>query len=135
MTLNLRIDPRLERQLREQAARLGVNPDSYAVSAIKDRLQNDALESAAGGDEESRLLEQINVGFPDVAWDRYEHLVLRRQDETITPSELQELKDMAALLEEQNVLRIKALTRLAKLRHTTLPQLMDELQIKPRALG
>lgn len=132
MTLNLNIDRTLERQLREEAAKRGINADSYAVAAIEEQLRRDRTEPSHLSQEESKLLQQISVGFSGQTWERYDRLIAKRQHGTLTPPELQELKDLTDQLEAENVRRIEALIKLARLRNTSLAALMDELQLKPR---
>jgi hypothetical protein len=132
MTLTLKIDPQLEQRLREQAARQGLKPDSYAVAAIEEQLRRDGQTAPHLSRDESQLLQQINIGFSNETWDRYDDLVARREDETLTSEEFEELKALTNQIEEQNVHRIQALIELARVRNTTFEALMDELQIRPR---
>jgi len=131
MTLTLKIDPTLEQRLREQAAKRGIEPDSYVVAAIQEQLRRDRVEPPHLSRQEADLLRQINLGFTSETWDRYDSLISKREDGTLMPGELQELKGLTDRLEEQNVRRIEALVKLARLRNMSLEALMDELQIKP----
>ncbi|HSZ54142.1 MAG TPA: hypothetical protein VK797_00665 [Tepidisphaeraceae bacterium] len=131
MTLTLKIDPTLEQRLREHAARRGLEPDSYAVAAIREQLRRDRVEPPHLSGKEADLLQQINLGFSSETWDRYDSLISKRENLTLTPPELDELRALTEQLETQNVRRIDALVELARLRDTTLEALMDALQIKP----
>jgi hypothetical protein len=133
MTLNLKIDPALERRLREQAASRGIRPDSYAVAAIQEQLRRDGFEPPQLSEDESTLLQEIASGFSNEVWNRFDALTAKRQRGTLTRDELEELTGLSDQLEEQNVRRIETLLRLASLRNTSLEALMDELQIKPHA--
>ncbi|HXE53832.1 MAG TPA: hypothetical protein VN541_12495 [Tepidisphaeraceae bacterium] len=131
MTITLKLDPALERRLRERAAQRGLDPDSYAEAAIREQLQRDPIQVPRLSAEEADLLKQINLGFSNETWDRYDLLIGKRENETLTAKELDELRGLTDELEAANVRRIEALTRLARLRNTTLQAIMDELQIKP----
>jgi hypothetical protein len=38
MTITIEIAPKLERQLRQEAARVGLAPEAYIVKAVRERL-------------------------------------------------------------------------------------------------
>jgi hypothetical protein len=131
MTLTLKIDPTLEQRLRQHAARRGLEPDSYAVAAIEEQLRRDRFEPPHLSHEESELLQQINLGFDGETWNRYDSLIAKREERTLTATELDELKGLTEQLEKNNLRRIEALVKLARMRNTNLEALMDQLQIKP----
>lgn len=135
MTLTLRIDPNLERELREQAARIGLDPDSYAVAAIQERIHRDRTDPLHLSQAESELLQDINLGFSEEFWTRYDELVSRRENEILTPQEHQELISLTNQVEQRNVGRIESLAKLARLRNTSLDAIIRELGIKPRSRG
>ena len=80
---------------------------------------------------ETALLLQINQGLPAALQRRFDELVAKRQAETITPDELQELIAITDPIEQRDAQRLAALIELAQLRQTTVPELMDSLGIKP----
>jgi len=135
MTLNLKIDPALEQRLREQAARRGVDADSYAVAAIKEKLQIDARPSPQLSHDESELLLQINEGLPEKTWVRYDELIAKLRAQTLTDLEHEELMRLTDVIEEDHAERIRLLGRLAKLRDVPLESLMRQLGIGPRKHG
>ncbi len=63
---------------------------------------------------------------------RYRELLRRLEAETLTLEERKELQPLIDLSEAFTVRRLEALAELAKLRQTTLPELMQELDIRPR---
>ncbi len=79
---------------------------------------------------ESRLLEQINLGLSQEDWERYHKLIAKRRAETLTHDEQQELIALSDRIEEANARRIEYLVELARLRGTTLDELMGQLGIK-----
>ena len=58
---------------------------------------------------------------------RYAELIRKRQDETLTPAENQELGQITTRVEAMNVKRLELLAELAQWRGVSLPQLMTEL--------
>lgn len=40
MTITLELTPELERQLRQEAARLGLAPDAYIIEVVQERLRS-----------------------------------------------------------------------------------------------
>lgn len=81
--------------------------------------------------EESTLLREINRAIPAELSDRYEILADKRDDETLTADEYQELLDIADQIEAFGVKRLEALVKLSELRQVPLLQLMADLEIQP----
>jgi hypothetical protein len=135
MTLNLKIGPALEQRLREQAARRGLDADSYAVAAIEEKLQFDARPSPQLSHEESEILKQMGVGLPEQTWARYDELVAKRRAETLTHQEYEELMRLTNTVEEDHAKRIELLVKLSKIRSVPLKALMGELGIGSRQRG
>jgi hypothetical protein len=80
--------------------------------------------------EESTLLRAINQGIPAELSDRYEILADKRDDETLTEAEYQELLDIAEQIEAFGVKRLEALVKLSDQRQVPLLQLMADLGIQ-----
>ena len=78
---------------------------------------------------ESTLLLRINQGLPPELRDRIAALRAKREDESITDAEHDELTRLADKAEELHAERMAALSELAKLRGIRLPVLMDQLGI------
>lgn len=74
---------------------------------------------------------KINQGLPDDVQRRFDELVARRQDETLTPDEHQELLHLIDQIEKSDVKRVQYLAELARLRGISLTTLMDQLGIHP----
>ena len=64
---------------------------------------------------------KINQSLGHVDWTHYRHLIARRQAETITSAELDELIQISGELEDKNVKRITYAAELAQMRNSTLP--------------
>jgi hypothetical protein len=80
--------------------------------------------------EESTLLRAINQGIPAELSGRYEILADKRDDETLTEAEYQELLDLAEQIEAFGVKRLEALVKLSDQRQVPLLQLMADLGIQ-----
>lgn len=78
---------------------------------------------------ETDLLLKINQGLPAEVQNRFDELVAKRQDETLTPDEHQELLDLTNQIEQSDAQRVKYLAELAQLRGTSLTGVMKNLGI------
>lgn len=79
--------------------------------------------------EESSLLVCINQGLPVELRERLTVLHTKREDESITDAEYEDLTRLTDRVEEMHAERMAALTELARLRGFSLPELMDQLGI------
>jgi hypothetical protein len=82
--------------------------------------------------KESELLLKINIGLSDTEQLLFNHLIEKRDAETITNEAFEQLVELTDKSEALNVQRMKALVELSKLRGVTLSQLMADLNIKPQ---
>jgi hypothetical protein len=78
---------------------------------------------------ESALLARINQGLPSALRERIACLRARREDESITDVEYEELTRLTDRTEELHADRMAALVDLAKCRGVSLAALMDQLGI------
>jgi len=84
---------------------------------------------------EAELLLKINQSaLPVNLQARCDALVAKRQEETLTPGEREELNHLTDQLGELNVQRLEYLAELARLRQTSLPTLMEDLGIQVPAV-
>ncbi len=81
--------------------------------------------------DEAALLQKINQGLPPDVQQRYDTLIEKRQEETLTSDEHQELITLNDQIEEADAERVKDLATLAQLRKVSITALMDELGIHP----
>jgi hypothetical protein len=81
-------------------------------------------------EKETELFRKINCGLPPADAARMKALIAKRQDETITDEELQELIGLTDESERLNVERMQALAELAQLRGVSLTEIMTQLGIK-----
>jgi hypothetical protein len=80
-------------------------------------------------EEEPTLLARIKQGLPDELRERLSFLRGKREDETITDAEYEELTRLTLQAEELHAERMAAMVKLARLRGVSLPVLMDQLNI------
>jgi hypothetical protein len=80
--------------------------------------------------DESALLARINKGLSQEDRGRMRALIEKRDDETITTEEWQELASLTDRLELLHADRLDALVELAKLRGVTLNEVMSQLGIQ-----
>lgn len=84
--------------------------------------------------DDSQLLQQFDLNVSQSVWQRYDELKAKRQNETLTPQEQEELIGISDKIELANAQRMEALSQLALLRQTSLDDLMAELEIHPLLL-
>lgn len=138
MALEIRISSELEQQLQQAAAQVGLAPDVYAMQLLAQGLTSTRPQSDSGqrlSPNESALIQRINRSFSQVDWARYETLLAKREDETLTADEQTELIHFSDQLEALNVDRMQALSELSQIRQTSIQALMDELGLKPVSHG
>lgn len=80
--------------------------------------------------QEANLLIKINQRIPADIQQCYDDLIEKRDDETLTPAEYNELLELTNQIENWDVQRIENLSELAHLRGISLVQLMEDLGIK-----
>lgn len=81
--------------------------------------------------EEAELLLKINEGLPEEVQDRYNELLSKQAEETITEAEHEELTRLVPQAEAKTAERMKYLVELARLWQTTVDEAMERLGIKP----
>jgi hypothetical protein len=81
-------------------------------------------------ENETNLLQKINKGAPSVFQKRYNYLKKKRNDESLTDKEYQELLDLTKYMETLQVERTANLIELAKLINISLDELIEQLEIK-----
>jgi hypothetical protein len=121
--ITLQLPSELEQQLIAAATAQGIPPDLYILNTLQERLQSPTKKT------EAQLIQQINIGLSPSDWQQYHTLIAKRQAETLTQTEHQQLIATSDRLEKLNVQRIQALIQLANLRQQPLPELMQTLGI------
>jgi hypothetical protein len=121
-TINLTLSEELDRKLRIEATKQGVEPDRYILNTLATSLQPAVSTEAS-------LLEKINTGLSQESWQQYHALIQKRQAETLTEEDYTQLIQLTTRLETLNVQRIQSLIQLATLRNQTLDEVMQDLGI------
>ena len=101
--------------------------EAFVAQVIALRAQRNAPHLTQ---EETVLLRQINAPLAPDLQQRFDELIAKRQAETISPDELQELIGITEQIERHDAERLAALGDLAHLRQITIPALMDLLGIR-----
>lgn len=130
MALTIELPYDLETELREQAQQTGKALNQYITAIIREKINLPRPKPSVLTTEETRLFQIINKGFSTDFWTKLHSLDKKRQEATLTELELEELINMAEVMEITNVERIKALIELAKIRQTDLDTLMNQLGLK-----
>ncbi|HEY9651844.1 MAG TPA: hypothetical protein V6C95_14350 [Coleofasciculaceae cyanobacterium] len=130
VTITLELAPELEQQLRNEAAKQGIEPSRYIVNALKERLRPSVREVSRLSKAEADLLQNINLGLPPEMWEHYHALIAKRRAETLTIEEQATLIEISDQIEQANARRIQYLIELANLRGTSLEAVMQELGIR-----
>ncbi len=79
---------------------------------------------------ESELLLKINQRIPSGLEKQYDELVIKRQAETLTTEEHQQLLNLTEQIEKLQTQRIEHLVELAGIRKISLTELMEKLGIQ-----
>jgi len=80
-------------------------------------------------DTESVLLMKIYEGVPDAVQHRYDELIAKRKERTLTDAEYSELLQLTDQMELSDAKRLEYLTELARIRNKPLTLLMNDLGI------
>ncbi len=131
MSIIININPRLEKRLREQANRTGIELNQL-VERVLEKWSEPALpsEKKLHKNKEEVLLQKINnTGFSEGFWVEYRELIKKRQLKTIEDAELVQLINMSDRLEKANLQRMKYLIELAQIRGISVRDLMQQLGV------
>lgn len=101
--------------------------EAFVTQVLALRARRDA---SATSPEESELLARINKGLPPESQSQYDELVAKRQAGTLSSDEHRELLRLSDEIERLNAERLDHLSQLARLRRTSLPELMRALGIE-----
>jgi len=80
---------------------------------------------------EFELLFKVNQKIPNNIQTRYDELIAKRQAETLTTEEYQQLLQLTEQFEQFEAVRIETMAELANVRQSSLTNLMKELNIQP----
>lgn len=103
---------------------------AYVIAPSPEKPDREAACS-----DEIRLTREARKELPRTLEARYKDLAKKRDAESLTPSEYDELLDLTDRIERFEVQRLEALSRLAKLRGLSLRALIGELGLQPSPNG
>jgi hypothetical protein len=101
--------------------------NTFVASVLALRAQREAPHLSQA---ESDLLLKINHAIPPELQQRYNELISKRRAETLSAEEHTELLNMTDQIEKLEADRVAALADLARLRHTSVPELIFTLGIE-----
>lgn len=81
--------------------------------------------------KESELLIKINQDLPQNLRELYQILIDKRDRETLTASEYQQLLESTEQVEKYQAQRLEYLTQLAQIRQISLTNLISQMGLKP----
>lgn len=99
--------------------------DKFVAEAIALRAVRQGVSLSA---KESELLLKINRGTSPKIQKRFDELITKREDVTLTAEEHEELLRLTNQIEKADAKRIKFLAELAQIRQTTLDDVVAELK-------
>jgi hypothetical protein len=115
-------------QLLHSVANLPANDlEAFVTKVLTLRAK---LKAPSITNTEAQLLTQINQGLSTQDQGRWTQLEQKRQAETLTKEEYQELLKLNDQMEQINVVRMQALTKLAFIRQISITTLMQNLGIR-----
>jgi hypothetical protein len=132
MPVTIQLTPELEGRLRREAARHGLEPETYIARALEEHLRESGApggNGAGSAEEETDVLQRINLGLPPELWVQYRQLIGKRNDGTLSAQEKQSLVAISDQIEEANARRMNHLADLARLRGVTLEVVMKDLGV------
>jgi len=143
MALTITLTPEAEERLRDESRRTGLPLEDLAARKLEGVLlpmggspsPPPPARTPALSPAESDLLAKINEGFPPEFWRRYRELIARREAGTLTAEECTELISLSDRVEEKNWRRTEHLIVLASLRGITLPELVQQLGLRPEPVN
>lgn len=116
-----------EQLLRGVASLPAAEFEQFVVKILELRAK---LKAPSVPEQEAKLLTQINQGLSAQDQARFAVLDQKRQDEILNELEHQELLKLIGEIEQFNVSRMLALTKLAAFRQVSMKTLMLDLGIK-----
>lgn len=104
--------------------------EQFVCQIIKLRAQRQVHVLSQG---EAQLLLKINEGVPPKVQKRYDELIAKRREESLTPDEYDDLLRLSAENENMEARRMEYLVKLARYRKVSLTDLMESMGIRSPA--
>ncbi|HFA48920.1 MAG TPA: hypothetical protein ENJ95_07885 [Bacteroidetes bacterium] len=81
--------------------------------------------------KELSILQEINAGLPREKQMRFDLLIAKRDTDTISKKEMQELLELTKEVELYDLKRLQLISELANIRKLGLPEIVEVFNIKP----
>ena len=104
--------------------------EQFVCQIIKLRAQRQVHVLSQG---EAQLLLKINEGLPPKVQKRYDELIAKRREESLTPDEYDDLLRLSAENENMEARRMEYFVELARYRKVSLTDLMESMGIRSPA--
>ena len=104
--------------------------EQFVCQIIKLRAQRQVHVLSQG---EAQLLLKINKGLPPKVQKRYDELIAKRREESLTPDEYDDLLRLSAENENMEARRMEYFVELARYRKVSLTDLMESMGIRSPA--
>ncbi len=108
---------------------------SSQFEAFYHKLQKIRLQKTPSSivEKEEKVLKKIHTPFAKKKNLRFNLLIAKRDTQSLSKEEYQELLELTAAFEKFELKRLKLLVKLADLRKITLPEVINLYNIKPIA--
>lgn len=120
----------VEQEARRAAA--GVDLSTFMREAVAARIRENNFATARpfGGWTDEELIAAIKIGYPPGFRQRYRELRKKRQENSLTDEERQELIRCSDRVMHRDTERLPLLLELSRRRQTDVPSLIDQLQLR-----
>ncbi|MBC8874194.1 MAG: STAS/SEC14 domain-containing protein [Planctomycetes bacterium] len=125
-TINIQADVSVDVMVKaaEQLSEEDLGQLTAAVLALRARRSAPSVSM-----EEAELLRRINARFPNDVQSQYDALIQKRDAETLSEQEYDDLRRLTKETEAFDTSRVEALTQLASVRGVAVSELTRQLQI------
>lgn len=124
MSLTIELDEVLARQLRDVAGEEGVDPATFAASAIREKVSSASSQALPRA---KSLLSEIAKELPRGTWTAYHALQTKQRSEELTDAERSELIRLIDVVENWHAHRLTLVGELSKVTGESVPSLMNRL--------
>ena len=124
MSLTIELDDALARDLRDVAGKEGVDPATFAASAIREKVSSASSQASL---QAKRLLSEITKELPRETWSAYRALQTKQRSEDLSDAERVELTRLIDVVENWHAHRLTLVGALSKATGESVPSLMNRL--------
>lgn len=125
MSITIELPKEIKEKLEYIAQQQGKDIDVVIVDFLRERLAPGP--SSDQNARELELLQKVHLGISTEDWERYHKLIEKRDEETLSEKEHEELLRLVNKIELANAERMKYLVELSILRREPLEEVMEQL--------